>query len=86
MPLLGIYLYTVLSGLGHYNLTNRRVNTMSQEPVNHLDVTEVAYSIVETLKAQGCSGATVGQLEPSCTFSINISGTQFRVVVTEIVH
>lgn len=28
MPLLGIYLYTVLSGLGHHNLTNRSTNML----------------------------------------------------------
>ena len=59
---------------------------MTSEPTNHLDVTEVASTIVEMLKEQNCFGESIGAAEQSCTFSINISGTRFRIVVTEINH
>jgi hypothetical protein len=59
---------------------------MSNEPVNHLDVTEVAYSIVGLLKTIGDNGESVGTTEPSCTLSMNINGTRFRITVTEIMH
>ena len=62
---------------------------MSNEPVNYLEVTEVAASLEAMFnEGPGTGSPTIvmGVTEPSCTMVVHFGNQAFRVVVTEIMH